>query len=209
MRLSLFFHRSAQYLPARYLRHNLAQKTAASATACCELCTASATTTATATATGEAEADAAAAAGACATWTWHASTSTCRLKSARAEAQKQGVDCVSGLVWPPPPAAPTPAPGALCPGTQFAACQCGYNGAVPLDRTEPHLWDLLADPEERHDLGGSTDPAHVAKVAELREALQVYVASAVAPLNEYPAQRKTDPLSSPKNFNPQAWTPWL
>jgi hypothetical protein len=72
----------------------------------------------------------------------------------------------------------------------------------------PHLWNLVTDPSEKHDMGNSTDPQHVAKISELKGRLQKYIDSAVMPLNELPAERKADPASSPKNFNPQAWTPW-
>jgi hypothetical protein len=72
----------------------------------------------------------------------------------------------------------------------------------------PHLWNLAVDPSERLDLGNSTDPTHIAKIVELKGRLQKYIASAVTPLNELPSERKADPASSPKNFNPQAWTPW-
>jgi hypothetical protein len=59
------------------------------------------------------------------------------------------------------------------------------------------------------DLANSTDPSIMAKIQELTARLQVYIDSAVTPLNEKPEERKTDPRSSPKLFTPQAWTPWL
>jgi len=95
-----------------------------------------------------------------------------------------------------------------CVGTEYTACQCAYNGTVPNDRTLPHLWNLLNDPEERHDLGNSMDPSHVTKREELMTHLQVYINSAVTPLNETPEERTVDPASSPANNKPHVWMPW-
>ena len=91
----------------------------------------------------------------------------CWLKTGVAK-QEQSKVCTSGILpgfpTPAPAPIPTPSPGKGCPGTEFDACQCKYNGAVPNDRTLPHLWHLDADPSERVDLANSTDPVVVAKL---------------------------------------------
>jgi len=93
-----------------------------------------------------------------------------------------------------------------CAVTDYAKCTCGYNGTVPNNREAPLLFNLVSDPREATNLAG--DSAHAAKLQELRTALDVYIASALTPLNEEPAERRADPDSNPGKLGRDYWAPW-
>ena len=92
---------------------------------------------------------------------------------------------------------------------------CGYRGKVPPTaalRVQPHLYNLTSDPGERHDLAASAPDA----VAALRARLQVYIDSAVPPLNEFTCKAKpgvegcrgSDPGAIAARDKANAWVVW-
>jgi hypothetical protein len=120
----------------------------------------------------------------CVGYTYNLGEGTCFLKSATAHCTPRG-ECTSAVVpgrTPPPAPAPAPYPGPLT---------CGYTGKVPPAelRTKPMLFNLQTDPGERTDLAASQP----AKVQELMAKLQLYIDSAVAPLNEFSCSTKKGP----------------
>ena len=104
-----------------------------------------------------------------------------------------------------------PAPALPYPGPP----SCGYRGKVPPTaalRVQPHLYNLTSDPGERHDLAASAPDA----VAALRARLQVYIDSAVPPLNEFTCKAKpgvegcrgSDPGAIAARDKANAWVVW-
>eukprot|EP00750_Incisomonas_marina_P011778 INCI16417.4.p1 GENE.INCI16417.4~~INCI16417.4.p1 ORF type:complete len:615 (+),score=98.04 INCI16417.4:276-1847(+) len=93
-----------------------------------------------------------------------------------------------------------------CPATDYAKCTCSYNGTVPDNRDRPLLFDLEHDPTESINL--ANDPAFAETLAELKTALDVYITSAVKPLNELPSEREVAPGANPEQYNRTYWAPW-
>ena len=142
----------------------------------------------------------------CRAWTYHPNDtdSGCWLKTAAATPPKKDTGCVSGTMDARPPA-PAPAPGD-CPATEYSACTCSYNGTVPNNRKAPLLFHLGTDPTERVNLAAL--PEHSAALAELMAQLQVYVDSALTPLNINASERRAAPESNPAEQNRTWWAPW-
>ena len=118
-------------------------------------------------------------------------------------------ECTSAVVPGRHKPTPPPSPPAAYPGP----LTCGYTGKVPPPelRTKPMLFNLKADVGERHDLAA----AQPGVVEQLKAKLQVYIDSAVPPLNEFsckvkkgPGCRGVDPLASAAAAEADAWVPW-
>jgi hypothetical protein len=142
----------------------------------------------------------------CRAWTFHPNDAdpSCWLKTAAATPPEKDTGCVSGTMDARPPA-PAPAPGD-CPATEYSACTCSYNGTVPNNRKEPLLFHLGDDPAERVNLAAL--PEHASALADLTAQLQVYVDSALTPLNINASERRAAPESSPAKHNRTWWAPW-
>jgi arylsulfatase A-like enzyme len=160
--------------------NDIASVAANSTSACCDACWAEPT---------------------CKAWTFHPDEAKCWIKRIEAT-PKLDAACVSGTMDARPPV-PPPEP---CAATEYSICTCAYNGTVPNNRMAPLLFDLDADPRETTNLAPS--PTHADTLAALRAALQIYIDSAVTPLNMLPAERRADPRSNPTARNRTYWAPW-
>ena len=92
---------------------------------------------------------------------------------------------------------------------------CSYRGKVPPTaalRVTPYLYNLTADPGEKRDLAASAPDL----VAALQAKLQVYIDSAVPPLNEFSCKAKpgvegcrgSDPAAIAARNAANAWVVW-
>ena len=169
--------------------HDLTQRAATTWQACCAHCTTTAH---------------------CNAWTWHPDqkASNCWLKAnvSMSAAAACSSGCVSGTSGSTPlPPAPPAAPSNPMPDPQTLTCS--FNGKVPANRTGAILFDLARDPTETTNLAGTSAQADES-VRALRALLDVYIASAVPPLNELPAQRKADPRAKAAAEQAKCWVPW-
>ena len=145
----------------------------------------------------------------CTAWTFNTADepSQCWLKTRPASIPEASDQCTSGLVDGRPPAPPPPTPPGSCAATDYSHCTCAYNGTVPNNRVGALLFNLREDPRETTNL--AADPNHAGTLAELRAALQIFIDSAVTPLNELPAQREVDPAANPSTSGREYWAPWM
>lgn len=81
---------------------------------------------------------------------------------------------------------------------------CSDDLRVPADKTSPILFDLAADPREVTNLASEQPET----VKELRALLDVYISSAVPPLNMFADQRKTVPAAEARAKQEGCWGPW-
>lgn len=145
----------------------------------------------------------------CNAWTWHAVPTgdklRCWLKHKSAGSAQQpctpgsapgstdqlssddstAPTCVSWSAGSIPPAGSDPMPDP-------AHLTCHFNGAVPVNTTGAILFDLAQDPREATNLAA----LRPSDVNTLRALLDQYIASAVVPLNELPAERQIDPAAT-------------
>ena len=85
---------------------------------------------------------------------------------------------------------------------------CGFDGTAPAnvsDRTAPILFNLATDPRETTNVVADNPEVHATLLARL----QAYIDSAVTPLNELPAERRTEPAAEARAERVGCWGPWL
>eukprot|EP00037_Helgoeca_nana_P005388 m.51122 g.51122 ORF g.51122 m.51122 type:complete len:305 (-) comp16400_c0_seq1:272-1186(-) len=139
----------------------------------------------------------------CVGYTFHSTAknvNNCWLKNVVSNADKSKcTDCISGTTGPAPPA-----PNSSDPMPDPATLTCSYSGKVPPSRDGTILFNLASDPLEKSNIA-AMNPAVVAR---LRQLLDVYIASAVEPLNLTPLERKTDPAAKAAAEAANCWVPW-
>jgi hypothetical protein len=89
-----------------------------------------------------------------------------------------------------------------------ASLSCGFDGTVPAnvsDRSAPILFNLATDPRETTNVVAQYPEVHATLLARL----QVYIDSAVAPLNELPAERRAEKAATDRAERVGCWGPWL